>query len=140
YSDWLNGSTAHSWSDTLSWTHGRHSIRTGVFALWQHLTSSNIGLARGRLGFQNFTDLLLGMNAAQNGSPQGLSNIQAIEANEGTGPTGNVILLLRFNHAAAFVEDNIKLTGRLTLNFGLRWEYLPSSFGREGDLGNALPS
>src|SRR5207245_8902982 len=86
YSDWLNGSKTYSWSDTLSWIHGRHTIRTGVFALTQHLKSSNIGLARGRLAFQNFTDFLLGMSAAQNGSPQGLSNIQSIEANEGMGP------------------------------------------------------
>ena len=140
YSDWLNGSTTHSWSDTLSWTHGRHSIRTGVFALWQHLTSSNIGLARGRLAFQNFTDFLLGMSAAQNGSPQGLSNIQSIEANEGMGPTGAVPLSQRFNHIAAFVEEDLKASPRLTLNLGLRWEYLPSTFGDSQDLGNAWPS
>jgi hypothetical protein len=139
-SDFLNHGKTYSWSDTLSWTHGRHTTRTGVFALTQPLESSNIGLARGRLSFQNFTDFLLGMSAAQNGSPQGLSNIQSIEANEGVGPVGNVILLLRSNHVAAFVEDDIKVTGRLALNFGLRWEYLPSSFGRTGDLGNAWPS
>src|SRR5206468_11518043 len=56
YSDWLNGSTTYSWSDTLSWTHGKHTIRTGVFALTQHFKYSNIGLARGRLAFQSFTD------------------------------------------------------------------------------------
>jgi hypothetical protein len=104
------------------------------------MQSSNISLARGRLFFQNFTDFLLGMSAAQNGSPQGLSNIQAIEADEGTGPTGNVILLLRYNHVASFVEDDIKVTGRLTVNLGLRWEYLPPSFGRNHDLGNAWTS
>ena len=140
YSDFLNYSKIYSWADTFSWTHGRHTTRTGVFALREPLESSNIALARGRLAFQNFTDLLLGMSAAQNGSPQGRSNVQSIEANEGLGPTGNVILLLRFNHVAAFVEDDIKVSGRLTLNLGLRWEYLPSSFGRTGDLGNAFPS
>ncbi len=140
YSDWLNGSKTYSWSDTLSWIHGRHTIRTGVFALTQHLKSSNIGLARGRLAFQNFTDFLLGMSAAQNGSPQGLSNIQSIEANEGMGPRGAVVLLQQFNHAAAFVEEDLKARARLTLNLGLRWEYLPPSFGEDQDLGNAWPS
>ena len=139
-SDFLNYSKTFSWADTLSWTHGRHTTRTGVFALIQPMESSNISLARGRLAFQNFTDFLLGMSAAQNSSPHGLSNIQSIEADEGTGPTGNVILLLRYNHVAAFVEDDIKVTGRLNLNFGLRWEYLPSSFGRNHDLGDAWTS
>ena len=108
YSDFLNGSRTYSWSDTLSWTHGRHTIRTGVVALTQHLKSSNIGLARGRLAFQNFTDFLLGMSAAQNGSPQGLSNIQTIEANEGIGPKGAALLSQWFHHAAAFVEEDLK--------------------------------
>jgi carboxypeptidase family protein len=139
-SDFLNYSKTFSWADTLSWTHGRHTTRTGIFTLIQPMQSSNISLARGRLFFQNFTDFLLGMNAAQNGSPQGLSNIQSIEADEGTGPTGNVILLLRYNHVAAFVEDDIKVNRRLNLNLGLRWEYLPSSFGRARDLGNAWTS
>src|SRR5437016_1089761 len=140
YSDFLNGSRTYSWSDTLSWTHGRHTIRTGVFALTQHLKSSNIGLARGRLAFQNFTDFLLGMSAVQNGSPQGLSNVQSVEANQGMGPKGAAVLSQWFHHAAAFVEEDLKAGARLTLNLGLRWEYLPPLFGDAQDLGNAWPS
>jgi hypothetical protein len=140
YSDFLNHGKIYSWADTLSWTHGRHTTRAGVFAIVQPLESSNIGLARGRLAFKNFTDFLLGMSAAQNGSPQGLSNIQSIEANEGLEPGGNVLLLLRSHNTSAFVEDDIKASARLTLNLGLRWEHLPSSFGDARDLGNAWPS
>src|SRR5438309_9862328 len=49
YSEFLNHTKIYSWSDTLSWTHGRHTTRTGVFAQTEPLESSNIGLARGRL-------------------------------------------------------------------------------------------
>ena len=140
YSDFLNHGKIYSWADTLSWTHGRHTTRAGMFALVQPLESSNIGLARGRLAFKNFTDFLLGMSSAQNGSSQGLSNIQSIEANEGLEPGGNVLLLLRSHNTAAFVENDIKASARLTLNLGLRWEHLPSSFGDARDLGNAWPS
>src|SRR5262245_8874018 len=140
FSDWMNGTKTYSWSDTLSWIHGRHTIRTGFFALTQHLKSSNIGLARGRLAFQNFTDFLLGMSAAQNGSPQGLSNIQSIEANQGLGPRGAAVLSQRYHHTAAFVEEDLKAGARLTLNLGLRWEYLPPIISDANDLGNAWPS
>jgi hypothetical protein len=140
YSDFLNHGKVYSWADTLSWTHGRNTIRAGVFAIVQPLESSNIGLARGRLLFKNFTDFLLGMSAADNGSPQGLSNIQSIEANEGLEPRGNVLLSLRAHNTAAFVQDDIKASARLTLNLGLRWEHLPSSFGDARDLGNAWPA
>ncbi len=139
-SDFLTGSRAFTWSDTLSWTHGKHSVRTGVFGLVQRFKSSNIGLARGRLSFQSFTDFLLGMSAAQNGSPQGLSNIQSIEANEGMGPKGAVLLLQQFSHSAAFVEEDFKASARLTLNFGLRWEYVPPASGPAHDLGNVWSS
>jgi len=140
YSDFLNHGKTYTWSDTFSWTHGRHTTRAGMFELIQPLESSNIGLARGRLVFKNFTDFLLGMSSVQNGSPQGLSNIQSIEANEGLEPGGNVLLLLRSHNTAAFVEDDIKASARLTLDLGLRWEHLPSSFGDAGDLGNAWPA
>jgi hypothetical protein len=140
YGDFLNSSRSYSWSDTLSWTHGRHSVRTGAFGLIQHFKSSNIGLARGRLGFQSFTDFLLGMSAAENGSPQGLSNIQSIEANQGMGPKGAVLLLQQFHHSAGFVEEDFKAGARLTLNLGLRWEYLPPASGPAHDLGNVWPS
>lgn len=140
YSDFLNHSKYYSWSDTLSWNHGRHTTRAGFFAYTQPIESSNLGLARGRLSFQNFTDFLLGMSAAQNGSPQGLSNVQSVEANEGTAPGGTVFLQLRMNNFATFVEDDIKVNSRFTFNPGLRWEYLPSSYGRAGDLGNVYPS
>src|SRR5262245_16247422 len=140
YSDWLNGSTTYSWSDTLSWAHGKHTIRTGGFALTQHFKYSNIGLARGRLAFQSFTDFLLGMSAAQNGSPQGLSNIQSIEANQGTGPKGNVLQLQAFRHAAGFLQEDFKASPRLTFNVGLRWEYLPPSYGPAHDMGNVWSS
>jgi hypothetical protein len=140
YGDFPNGSRAYSWSDTLSWSHGRHTVRTGVFGLVQRFKSSNTGLARGRLSFQNFTDFLLGMSAAQNGSPQGLSNIQSIEANHGMGPKGAVLLLHQFFHTAGFVEEDLKVDPRLTLNIGLRWEYVPPPSGPAHDLGNVWSS
>ncbi|HZP32163.1 MAG TPA: TonB-dependent receptor [Candidatus Acidoferrales bacterium] len=139
-SDFLNHSKYYSWSDTLSWSHGRQTTRAGFFAYTQPIESSNMGLARGQLSFNNFTDFLLGMNAAQNGSPQGLSNVQSIAANEGMGPGGTVLLQLRLNNFAGFVQNDIKVNGRLTINPGLRWEYLPGSYGRPGNLGNIYPS
>src|SRR5260370_3351802 len=126
----------HSGGDTLSWVHGKHTIRTGVFVFRQDLQSFS-SQSRGRITFQNFTDFLLGMSAAQNGSPQGFSNIQSIDANVGLGPRGEVVRTYRIDHGSAFVQDDTRINSRLTLNLRLRWEYLPPSFVPAAHLRNA---
>jgi carboxypeptidase family protein len=139
HNDYRSPTKTYSGGDTLSWVHGKHTIRTGVFVFRQDLQSFS-SQSRGRITFQNFTDFLLGMNAAQNSSPQGFSNIQSIEENVGLGPRGEVVRSYEIDHGSAFVQDDTKITSRLTLNLGVRWEYLPPSWGPDGDLGNAWPS
>src|SRR5437016_5009458 len=73
HNDYRGSTRTYSGEDTLSWVHGKHTIRTGVFVFRQDLQSFS-SQSRGRITFQNFTDFLLGMSAAQNGSPQGFSN------------------------------------------------------------------
>jgi hypothetical protein len=139
HNDYRSITKTYRWGDTLSWLHGKHTIRTGFFAYREFLQSFS-SQSLGRLTFQNFTDFLLGMSAAQNGSPQGFSNIQSIEADVGLGPRGEVERTYRIDHGSVFVQDDLKITSRLTVNLGLRWEYLPPSWGPNGDLGNAWPS
>src|SRR5437879_4125168 len=139
HNDYRSITKTYSWGDTLSWVQDRHTIRTGFFAYREFLQSFS-SQSLGRLTFQNFTDFLLGMSAAQNGSPQGFSNIQSIEADVGLGPRGEVVRSYRIDHGSAFVQDDTKLTSRVTVDLGRRWEYLPPSWGPTGDLGNAWPS
>ena len=55
----------YSWSDTLSWVHGRQTLRSGGFFLTQANWREDAGIARGRLYFQTFSDLLVGLSAAE---------------------------------------------------------------------------
>jgi hypothetical protein len=133
-------SKTYTWADTISLVHGRHSMRFGGFVLKQRYVLYDTGVAPGRMFLQNFSDFLLGMSAAQNGSPQGLSNIQNIDAREGLGPNGEILFPNRTFYGSAFVEDDIKVNSRFTLNLGLRWEYFPASLDPTGENGNAWPS
>lgn len=131
---------SHILSDNLSYTRGRQRLRFGGYYLNQFNGRSDSGGARGRLTFQSFSDFLLGLNAADNQSPGGRSNIQTVQASEGSGPLGEVEYRYRRHYAAAYFQDDLKLTERLTLNLGLRWESIGPSSDDNGAIGNFYPA
>ncbi len=111
----------YEYSDQLSWTNGKHTIRAGADVQRVDYNIDVTGIGRGGVTFNTFSDLLLGESAAQNGSPSGLSNIQT---SNGTAlPPGGSLNKMRANQLSAFVQDDYKLSQQFTLNLGLRWEY-----------------
>jgi Carboxypeptidase regulatory-like domain len=64
--DFGTGNNYYSWSDNLSWAHGRHKTRFGAFFLIQDNSRDDLGNARGKIFFQTFSDFLLGLDAAAN--------------------------------------------------------------------------
>jgi hypothetical protein len=111
----------YEYSDQLSWTSGRNTVKAGVDVQRVDYNIDVTGIGRGGITFNTFSDFLLGESAAQNGSPTGLSNIQT---SSGTAlPPGGSLNEMRANQLSAFAQDDLKLNQRLTLNLGLRWEY-----------------
>src|ERR1035438_7918634 len=52
----------YSWSDNVSWVHGRQRLRAGGTFLDQSNGRSDTGGARGKIVFQTFEDFLLGLD------------------------------------------------------------------------------
>jgi len=105
------------WQDTTSITRGRQSIRAGA-EVKRHEVSVNAPFSTtGLLDIRTFDDFLLGQSAAQNGSPSGLSNVTM-----SGGSSGDFRKDERYTDLAAFFQDDIKVTPRLTVNAGLRYE------------------
>lgn len=139
-SDSLSKTVDYQWADNLSWTHGKHTTRFGGYVDTQSNFDQAPGLTKGKIVFQNFTDFLLGLSAAQNGSPLGRSNVQSIQGSTGVGPLGELQYRYRNSYGSAFAEDDIKLSSQFTLNLGLRWEYVGPSVDTDGTIGNFWPS
>jgi hypothetical protein len=127
-------------TDNLSWVHARHNARLGGVFLIQHNDRLDTGIARGKITFETFEDFLLGLSAEDNQSPVGRSNIETVRADEGVGPQGQVQYYYRHYYGAAFAQDDFKVTPHLTLNAGLRWEYVGPAFDQDGTIGNIWPA
>jgi hypothetical protein len=133
-SQWQN-TNSFIWQDTVSHTRNRHDMRFGV-ELKRHEVDVNppFGID-GLLMINTFEDFLLGQSAAENGSPIGASNVTGID-----GASGLFREDERYTDLAAFLQDDIKLTQRLTVNAGLRYEIFGPPAEIHGRLSNFDPS
>lgn len=120
-------------SDAVTFTRGAHTLKAGVQIVRFQMDYRQSQLSRGRYTFTGaFT-----ANPAL-GSPSGdsladflLGFPQTTERSVGTAQAN-----LRLNSYAGFAQDDWRITNRLTLNFGLRYEYF-SPFGEtDGKLVN----
>jgi hypothetical protein len=119
------------WQDTVSVVRGRNNFRFGGEAKRDQLTVVPSQQA-GDLIFLSFPDFLLGQSAAQNGSSQ--SNI--FFASNGSGLFRKDE---RYTDYAGFIQDDIQVTPRLTVNAGLRYEYFGPPSDINGHLSNFDP-
>jgi len=133
-SQWQN-TNSFIWQDTVSHTRNRHDMRFGV-ELKRHEVDVNppFGID-GLLQINTFEDFLLGQSAAQNGSPIGASNVTQSDGSSGLFREDE-----RYTDVASFLQDDIRLTQRLTLNAGLRYEIFGPPTEIHGRLSNFDPS
>ena len=98
------GDTTYQYTDITGWVRGKHSIRMGG----EFRRFDNNSLNRGTGGVLTFGT----MAAFLAGTPT-----QTTQTSRPATPA------LSVNAFGAFVQDDYKVSARLTLNLGLRWEY-----------------
>ena len=117
-------SQAYQIVDTLSWTRGAHTLKTGVDYRRPLVRSFNDQFSRGRLTFNNLADLLAGV-----ASPSATTIARGATRRD-----------TYTNDIGLFVQDDWKLTRRLTLTFGLRYEYTGPLSEKSDEISNFLPA
>jgi Carboxypeptidase regulatory-like domain len=128
FNQWGSAGWVHenfSWHDVLNWTHGRHTVSTGVDIDRHHdddkFTSA---VLRPTFGFANLLDFA--QDGVYNQSGPGMDVNTSSLAND-------LYEILRWVYGGAYVQDDWKLTSRFTLNLGLRYDY----FGHWGTYYNS---
>jgi outer membrane receptor protein involved in Fe transport len=128
----LNSSPNPYWDlqDNVSYLLGKHALKFG--GEFAHIEGdSNAHDQRGRIFF-------LGGNAFSGSSP--LADFFAGTPTFGNLLTGDPNVRILWTSTAGFVQDDWRITPKLTINAGLRYSYVSPMHEVNGQIGNFLPS
>jgi hypothetical protein len=112
--------------DNLSIQHGNHTIRAGFTAMWMQKTENASS------GFATFTF------SPTNGNPA-FANFLLGQADSYNQPSKDTIPHLNYTNFELYVQDDWKVTRRLTINAGVRWSYFPSPTDSNNTLNSFDP-
>jgi hypothetical protein len=147
-------------ADQISWTRGKHSVRAGFEAQRRQWNSHIYGYGIGKLNIMSMADFLLGLPGCPpsasicdathaqvngidtNGTP--FSNIWGSSSPSSfagiiTGPDG-IVHAYHYGEYAGYVQDDFKLTSRITVNAGVRWDFFSLPSDATGNFTNFWPS
>ena len=124
---WYN--TWRSWQvkDDVLWSHGKHNMKFGASWMHTHKWQQFQLNAGGQFGFSSsatgngFADFLLGF------------------ASSYSEPASVDFVHISTNNYNIYAMDDWRVTNRLTLNLGIRWEGIPHAFDTEHTASNFYP-
>ncbi|MCX6631209.1 MAG: TonB-dependent receptor, partial [Candidatus Solibacter sp.] len=137
-SNGLGAQTRYSINESLTWTRGRHSLKFGFYH-WRYLNNSrNQSSTAGSFSFSNqmtsqpnssrlsswgssFASFLLGELSSANTTLQSTTGY-------------------RFRSYSLFAQDEWRLTSKLTLSYGLRWDVAPAPYEVNDQVSSFSPA
>ena len=129
----LNSPTTDiQFADTISWTHGAHVLRAGGVLIRDRVDQNGRSYYTGNVSF----------NSSSNTNTTGYSFADALLGNfssyseASADPTG----FFRFWQPEAFVQDTWRVSQKLSLDLGVRWQYMQSIYTQANNMTNFDPS
>ncbi|MBV8573409.1 MAG: TonB-dependent receptor plug domain-containing protein [Acidobacteriaceae bacterium] len=113
--------------DNLSWTKGNHTIRAGFTVQWMQKTENASS------GAANFT-------FQPSGSIPAFANFLLGNVATYSQPSRDTVPDLHYFNLEGYIQDDWKVTPKLTLNMGVRYSYFPSPTDVHNTLNNFDPT
>jgi Carboxypeptidase regulatory-like domain/TonB dependent receptor len=107
-------------TDTVSWVHGAHSLRFGFSVDHNGFGFFQLGAPSGSL---SFTGTYTNNPASSSGTGAGYADFMlGLPASSSKSLLGSGIPYLSYTEYGGFVQDNWRVSSKLTVNLGLRWD------------------
>ena len=150
--DVIHNQTTIGFGDQVSWSKGKHTMRFG--GEWEATRWTWVGswLSHGIMDFATFSDFLIGLpggcgsaalpNAGNPLGCNGSANSNVLNTSNfdvQSSPSG-IVHGYRQKNGDVFFQDDYKISQRLTINMGLRWEYDGNLSDKYGNSVNLWPS
>ena len=138
---WTNTWRSNQWKDDLSWNHGTHNFKFGFAWLHGH---KNQKIFTDTAGTYHFYGEATGCSGPPNcttpATGVGLADFLLGDANDfGQAETQDSVSI-SFNTVDGYAIDDWRVSHRLTLNLGLRWEALPHAYDTNDRMSNFYPN
>lgn len=125
FAPFTNREALLQWKDDIAYTFGAHNLKFGAF----------IGRSRKREPANGGEDDTAGIITASSFGDLLLGNLANYQEEQTLNPVYD-----RWSDGALYVQDTWKATHALTLDLGLRWQYLGQVYSARNNIANFFPS
>lgn len=128
----MSPTTDINFSDTFSWIKSGHIVKAGFVLIRDRVDQNGRPSYLGNITF----------NASGNPNTTGNALADALIGNfrTYTEASADPVGFFRFWEPEAFVQDNWKVSRKLSLEFGVRWQYLQPMYTQANNMVNFVPA
>ena len=122
-------------SDSVSWVRGAHTIKTGIDFIRFQLNYQHNEMSRGSY---TYTGAFTSSDGNPGATGDAMADFLLGFPQDTSRDIGNTQAYLRQNSFGGFLQDDWRVTPRLTINLGLRYEYVTPFTETRGNLLNLV--